>query len=175
MQALMEEQEIPLTALESGQELTSFDLVGFTLQHELSYTNILKMLDLARIPRRSRERSGMQPLIMAGGPSAFNVEPLADFLDFVVLGEGEEIIHEIIDLVKQGKAEGASRDDLLEQLAQVEGIYVPKFYKPVYDQDGRFLSLEPLRPDIPREITKRVIKDFNSLPYPEEFVVPMWK
>lgn len=172
MQALMEEQEIPLTALESGQELTSFDLVGFTLQHELSYTNILKMLDLARIPRRSRERSGMQPLIMAGGPSAFNVEPLADFLDFVVLGEGEEIIHEIIDLVKQGKAEGASRDDLLEQLAQVEGIYVPKFYKPVYDQDGRFLSLEPLRPDIPREITKRVIRDFNSLPYPEEFVVP---
>ena len=172
MQALMEERKIPLTALESGKELVSFDLVGFTLQHELSYTNILKMLDLAGIPRRSTERNGVQPLIMAGGPSAFNVEPLVDFLDFVVLGEGEEVIHEIIDLVKKGKAAGASRDELLGQLALIDGVYVPKFYKPVYDGEGRFSGLEPLRQDIPGEVKKRVVRDFNSLPYPEEFVVP---
>ncbi len=172
LQARMEENEIPLTALESGLALTAFDLVGFTLQYELSYSNILKMLDLAQIPRRSSERNASQPLIMAGGPSAFNVEPLADFIDFVVLGEGEEVIHEILDVVKNGKAEGVRKETLLERLALMDGVYVPDLYKPVYDDGGKFVALEPHRPGVPMRIEKRVIRDFNSLPYPEEFVVP---
>lgn len=170
MQSLMETEGIPLTALESGHALTSFDLVGFTLQHELSYTNILRMLDLAGIPRRSSERGSDDPLIMAGGPAAFNVEPLADFLDFVVLGEGEEIIHEIIDIVRD--CSGLGKDKLLERLALLDGVYVPAYYEPIYQDDGSFVALEALRPGIPLQIEKRVIGDFNSLPYPEEFVVP---
>ncbi|MCK9526193.1 MAG: TIGR03960 family B12-binding radical SAM protein, partial [Limnochordia bacterium] len=162
----------PLTALESGQALTSFDLVGFTLQHELSYTNILKMLDLSGIPRRSSQRSETDPLVMAGGPSAFNVEPLADFFDFVVLGEGEEVIHEILDLVIHGRAQGLGKDELLEKLVLVDGIYVPHFYQPTYSEDGTFRAIEPRCLGIPTQIEKRVIRDFDNLPYPEEFVVP---
>ena len=172
LQALMEKHQIPLTALESGFDLAEFDLVGFTLQHELSYSNILSMLDLGRIPRRSKDRSESDPLIMAGGPCSYNVEPLADFLDFVVLGEGEEVIHEILDIVRTSQSEQITRDGLLGRLAQIEGIYVPQFYKPLYSEDGTFSSLEPLRPGIPKKIEKRVVEDFSSLPYPEKFVVP---
>ena len=172
LRALMEEHQIPLTALESGFDLAEFDLVGFTLQHELSYSNILSMLDLGRIPRRSEERSESDPLIMAGGPCSYNVEPLADFLDFVVLGEGEEVIHEILDVVGTSQGEQVTRDGLLRRLAQIEGIYVPRFYEPLYSEDGTFSSLDPLRPGIPRKIEKRVVEDFSSLPYPEKFVVP---
>lgn len=172
LQALMETENIPLTALESGLPLTDFNLVGFTLQYELNYTNILKMLDLAGIPRRSSQRGNEYPLIMAGGPAAFNVEPLADFLDFVVLGEGEEVVHEILDTVKDSQAAGLKKDQLLERLALIDGIYVPGWYDPIYQKDGRFMSLEALRPDIPLQIEKRVVRDFNNLPYPEEFVVP---
>ena len=172
LQSKMEEAMIPLTALESGQELGAFDLVGFTLQYELSYTNILKMLDLAGIPRRSAERGPEDPLIMAGGPCAYNVEPLADFLDFVVLGDGEEIIHEIVEHTKDAKIQGSSKEELLQRLAQVEGIYVPSFYEPVYNDDGTFHTLKPLRQGIPTCINKRVVADLNQVSYPKEFVVP---
>ncbi|NLL47879.1 MAG: TIGR03960 family B12-binding radical SAM protein, partial [Firmicutes bacterium] len=172
LQAQMEKENIPLTALESGRELREFDLIGFTLQHELSYTNILKMLDLAKIPRRSAERGEGVPLIMAGGPAAFNVEPLADFLDFVVLGEGEEVMHEILDLVNHLQGQGLSKDELLQKLAGLKGIYVPSFYQPLYSSDGRFERLKPQRPGLPTRIKKRVVQDLNGLPYPQEFVVP---
>lgn len=172
MQALMEEHQIPLTSLESGSELTKFDLVGFTLQYELSYTNILKMLDLAGIPRRSEQRGEEDPLIIAGGPCAFNVEPLADFLDLVVLGEGEEVLHEILDVVAAAKGQGTSRSELLGQLAKIDGVYVPSYYRPIYREDGAFQTLQPLHEGLPSQIEKRVVADFNSLPYPEEFVVP---
>lgn len=172
LQSKMEEAMIPLTTLESGQELGAFDLVGFTLQYELSYTNILKMLDLAGIPRRSAERGPEDPLIMAGGPCAYNVEPLADFLDFVVLGDGEEIIHEIVEHTKVAKIQGSSKEELLQRLAQVEGIYVPSFYEPVYNDDGTFHTLKPLRQGIPTCINKRVVADLNQVSYPKEFVVP---
>ncbi len=170
--ALMEKERIPLTALESGTELGAFDIVGFTLQYELSFSNIVKMLDLGGIPRLSKNRRESDPLVIAGGPCAFNVEPIADFLDFVVLGEGEEVMHEILDLVKEKKAQGVNRAELLEQLAKIEGIYVPGFYKPIYNADGTFAALEPLRSGVPTQIKKRVVADFSSLPYPEEFVVP---
>lgn len=172
LQKLMEERGIPLTSLESGSQLTAFDLVGFTLQYELSYTNILKMLDLAEIPRRSTERRESDPLVMAGGPCAFNVEPLADFFDFVVLGEGEEVLEEIIDLVKTQKQKGSTREEVLLQLAQIRGVYVPQFYQAVYDENGDYLALEPLRSGLPSQVQKRVVVDFNTVPYPKEFVVP---
>lgn len=172
LHTLMEKHQIPLTSLESGSELISFDLVGFTLQYELSYTNILRMLDLAGIPRRSSERRESDPLIMAGGPCAFNVEPIADFLDLVVLGEGEEVIHEILDLVKNNQTQGDSKHDLLVRLAGLGGVYVPKFYKPSYDHEGMFVSLTPQEPHLPKQIEKRVVADFNLLPFPKDFVVP---
>lgn len=171
MQQLMIERGIPLTALESGRDVADFDLVGFTLQHELSYTNILKMLDLAGIPRRTQDRREGDPLVLAGGPCAFNVEPLADFFDFVVLGEGEEVIQEILDVVKAAKQSRTPRQETLRELARLKGVYVPSFYRPVYDS-GRFQGLEPLYPDLPACIEKRVARDLGSLPFPEEFVVP---
>lgn len=172
LKALLEERDIPLTSLESGADLLQFDLVGFTLQHELSYSNIIAMLDLAGIPRRSKDRRETDPLIMAGGPCAFNVEPLADFLDFVVLGEGEEVIHEILSAVAKKKPGPRARDVLLEQIAQIKGVYVPQFYQPLYTEQGDFAALRALHPSAPARIEKRVVADFEHLPYPEEFVVP---
>ena len=172
LQEKMQAERIPLTALESGSELWAFDLVGFTLQYELSYGTILKMLDLAGIPRRSAQRSEEDPLIMAGGPCAYNVEPLADFLDFVVLGDGEEVIHEIVELTKNAKSRGMSKGELLEGLSQVEGIYVPSYYQPLHGEDGTFRSLQPLKEKAPTQINKRVVADLNQVAYPTEFVVP---
>jgi radical SAM family uncharacterized protein len=172
----MEEQlrsaGMPLAALESGKPLKEFDLVGFTLQYELSYTNILNMLDLAGIPRLAAERSENDPLIMAGGPCAYNVEPLADFLDFVVLGEGEEVIHEIIHEVRTAKDRELSREEILERLAQVPGVYVPSFYQAEYGEDGSFAGISPVKPGVPEKVTKRVVKDLSQTEYPKEFVVP---
>lgn len=172
LQELMEEEEISLTSLESGAELTDFDLVGFTLQYELSYTNILKMLDLANIARRTVDRKPEDPLIMAGGPCAFNVEPMADFFDFVVLGDGEEVLPEILDLVKVHKKQNSTKERILQELAKLEGIYVPQFYQPVYDASGDYLGLKPKDEQLPQQIRKRVVEDLNTLAYPEEFVVP---
>lgn len=172
LQHKMEEQGIPLTALESGRELTDFDFVGFTLQHELSYSNIIKMLDLAGISRFSRERGDDYPFIMAGGPCAFNVEPLADFFDFVVLGEGEEVIHEILDLAADNRRNKGDKGQFLRSVAKVEGVYVPGFYQPTYAEDGTLAALRPLEPDLPVQITKRVVTNFNETPFPDKFVVP---
>ena len=171
MQALMEERGIPLTALESGRDLADFDLVGFTLQHELSYTNILKMLDLGRIPRRAAQRGEEDPLVVAGGPRAFNVEPLAAFFVFVVPGEGEGVIHETLDLVQEARRQGVPRQETLRQFARLRGVYVPSFYRPIY-ADGKFQGMEPLYPDLSAHIEKRVAEDLGALPFPQEFVVP---
>ena len=168
----MREAKIPLTTLESGRELKDFHLVGFTLQHELSYSNILNMLYLSDIPLCSKERTEEHPFIMAGGPCAFNVEPLADFLDFVVLGEGEEIIHEIVELTARGQREGLSRRQQLARFSQLPGVYVPSYYRAEYNTDGTFRKLVPLTEDAPSIIYKRVLKDLDKAQFPEEFVVP---
>ncbi len=172
LQQKMEERGIPLTALESGRGLKDFDFVGFTLQHELSYSNIIKMLDLAGIPRLSSERGEDYPLIMAGGPSAFNVEPLADFFDFVVLGEGEEVIHEILDLAAGSWCHMRDKGQFLRAVAGIEGVYVPGFYRPTYNEDGTFASLQPLETGLPLQIKKRVVVGFNEAAFPAKFVVP---
>jgi len=129
MEKLLRERQIPAFSLETYRSLNSFDIVGFTIQHELCYSNILNLLELGHIPLRSEERKEDDPLIIAGGPGAFNPEPLSPFIDLFVIGEGEEIVGEIIEVYKRWKNKKQSRAKLLEELAQVEGIYVPYFYE----------------------------------------------
>lgn len=162
----MVKESVPLYALESGDPLTAFDVIGFTLQYELSYSNILYMLYLAGIPLHTAQRSEDDPLIIAGGPCAYNPEPLADFLDAVVLGEGEEVIVEIAQLLRKLKKAGASRHDKLVALAQIPGVYIPSFYEVAYTPDQTLSSVKPVRSGIPERITKRIIKNFEDAPFP---------
>ncbi len=171
MQKKMVQFDLPLTSLESGNPLSAFDLVGFTLQYEMSYTNIIKMLDLGGIPRFSIQRGDQDPIIVAGGPCAFNVEPVADFFDCVVLGEGEEVIHELLDVVRDWKGSNDNRQQLLGKLARIEGIYVPSLYTPHYTQAGDFITIESSS-HAPETVTKRVIADFDGVEYPNTFVIP---
>lgn len=169
MEAALRDAQLPLPTLETFTPLQAFDIVGFTLQYELTYTNVLSMLDLGGIPLLAAERSNDDPLIIAGGPCAFNAEPLADFLDAVVLGDGEQIIHEICDAVLAW--DGHQRGELLATLASIRGIYVPAFFEPCYHGDGRLTAIRPLRPRYER-VEKRIVADLNTLPLQDTFVVP---
>lgn len=171
MEALMREKGAPLTTLESGRPLREFDIVGFSLQYELSYTNILQMLDLSGIPFYSRERGEGDPIIVGGGPIAFNPEPLADFFDAILLGDGEEAVIEIAEVVSAAKEEGLTREATLEKLSTIKGVYIPSFFSPEYNPDGTIKEVTPLRPGY-ESVTKRVVKDINSLPLPVNPVVP---
>lgn len=128
MEKLMRKHGIKLQALETKDEIRTFDMIGFTLQYEMSYTNILNMLELAGIPLLSKDRTDGMPFVMAGGPCAYNAEPITDFFDFFVMGEGEEVNMEITDEYIKWKEEGASRQEFLERIAEIEGVYVPSFY-----------------------------------------------
>jgi radical SAM family uncharacterized protein len=172
MEGKMREHGVPLFVLETQDAIKDFDFVGFTLQYEMSYTNILNMLNLAQIPLTWQERGKNHPFVIAGGPCAFNVEPLADFFDLVVMGDGEEVIHEILDLYEQWKKEGTGREEFLIKAAQIPGVYVPKFYQVLYNDDGTIGSIEPIRSDIPPIIQKRVVKDLEKAYYPETMIVP---
>jgi radical SAM family uncharacterized protein len=172
MQQKMKEQDLPLTALESGKPLADFDIVGFTLQYELSFSNIVKMLDLAGIPRLSAERGSSDPLVIAGGPCAYNPEPLADFLDCVVLGDGEEVINELLDLVKHCKEQGIGRQAALLKLAQIPGVYVPRFYEIKYTDQGTIKTILKTENSAPDRIQKRVVADLDQAPFPDTMVVP---
>lgn len=169
---LMRENGIPLYALESLDPINKFDFIGFTMQYELSYTNVLNMLDLAGIPVLASQRSDkLENIIVAGGPCVCNPEPLADFFDLFVLGEGEEVNLELMDLYKEMKAIGASKSDFLIKASKIEGIYVPSIYNITYNENGTIKEITPLN-DAPKTIRKRIIKDFDKVFYPEEFVVP---
>lgn len=171
MEAKMRENNIPLYALESRDAVREFDFVGFTLQYEMSYTNILNMLDLAGIPLlREERRSG--PFVCAGGPCAYNAEPLADFVDFFMMGEGEEIINEVMDAYAQWKREGVSREAFLNRIVNIEGIYVPGFYDVSYNEDGTVRKVQPKKPEYPAKIRKRIIKDLDRTYFPEKMIVP---
>ncbi|GAB4557320.1 MAG: TIGR03960 family B12-binding radical SAM protein [Geothermobacteraceae bacterium] len=171
MEAELRARNEPLRALESQRPLGRFDLVGFTLQYELSYTNILTMLDLAGIPLLREERDDSHPLIMVGGPCAFNPEPLADFFDLAVIGDGEEAVVEICEQVRAAKREGWSRDELLLRLARIEGVYVPSFYRVDYHEDGTVAAISP-RDGQPDRIRRRVLADLDAAPYPACPIVP---
>ena len=172
MKEQMETLGIPLYALESKDALRDFDMVGFTLQYELSYTNILAMLDLAGIPFYAKDRDEHWPLIVAGGPCVCNGEPVADFFDAMMLGEGEEQLPALCETVIAAKKAGLTRRETLEKLAQIEGVYVPALYHVTYRADGRIDAVTPAG-GAPAVVRKAIIRDMNSQPLPEHFVVPM--
>jgi radical SAM family uncharacterized protein len=173
MEAKMREQGIPLFTLETWTPVDQFDIVAFPLLFELTYTNVFTCLDLASIPLRSADRTEAHPLVIAGGPCAFNCEPLTPFLDVAVLGDGEQVINQILDVVKQWKAEGRkSRRDLLRRLARITGCYVPAFYDVEYLPDGtikRYVVNEPLAPAV---VDRAVVKDLDEVSFPTAPIVP---
>ena len=173
MEEEMRSRDHKLFALESGEEITHFDIVGFTLQYELCYSNVLNMLDLAGIPLRSAERGENDPVICAGGPCAYNAEPIAEYIDFFMLGEGEELIHEAVDCYLEWKKQGRiSRKQLLERLAELDGVYVPSFYDVEYDETGRVISITPNNPHSKKTVLKRIMPDFDKTPAPDSIIVP---
>ena len=173
MKEQMERLHIPLYCLESKDPLTDFDIVGFSLEYELCYTNILAMLDLAGIPLRAADRDERWPLIISGGPCVCNAEPMADFFDIMQLGEGEQMLQDICATVEAGKKAGWNKDQLLFELSKIPGVYVPSFYDVTYLPDGRVESIKPNRPGVPERVTKAIVKDMDSFVPPENFVVPM--
>lgn len=172
MKAEMERQNIPLYALESKDPLSEFDVVGFTLQYELSYTNILAMLQLGGIPLLASQRGEDAPFVVAGGPCACNAEPLADFFDLFMLGEGEVQLPDVCDTILEGRRAGLCKHDILMKLAQIPGVYVPKLYEVSYFPDGRVEKVTP-RCGAPAVVTKAILPDMNAQPLPRNFVVPM--
>lgn len=169
---VMRKNNIPLYGLESHDAIRDFDFVGFTLQYELSYTNVLNMLDLADIPLKTSERPDWStPVVVAGGPCACNPEPLADFIDIFFLGEGEEVDLEVIDLYKEMKASGHTKAEFLRLAAKIEGVYVPSLYSVTYNSDGTVKSVSP-EAEAPKTVRKRIIKDLDKAYYPEKFIVP---
>lgn len=168
---LMREHHIPLYGLESLEPIRDFDFIGFTLQYELSYTNVLNMLDLAGLPVYAKERTDLFPIVVAGGPCACNPEPLADFIDIFILGEGEEVNLELMDLYLSFKKKNASKTEFLLAAAQISGVYVPSLYEISYDKNGFIQQIQP-RQNAPYPVTKRIIADFDKVFYPETFVVP---
>ena len=169
---IMRKNDIPLYALESLEPVRKFDFIGFTMQYEMSYTNVLNMLDLAHVPVWANDRGNdLTPLVVAGGPCVCNPEPLADFFDLFILGEGEEVNLELMDLYNQHKKNGSTRQEFLKDAAQIKGIYVPSLYNVQYNDDNTIKSVTPIG-NAPAVIKKRIIKDFDKVYYPESFVVP---
>lgn len=171
MEEKMREQNIPLWALESGDSIRDFHLIGFTLQYELSFSNVLNILDLAGIPLYSKDRPDLTPLIVAGGPCACNAEPMADFIDVFMLGDGEETTDLLISLVKKHKELGSSKLDFLREVAQHKGFYVPAFYDVEYNADGTIRSVTA-KETAPEKAEKAIVSDMNKAHYPEKFIVP---
>ncbi|MBV6465893.1 MAG: hypothetical protein PGMFKBFP_01180 [Anaerolineales bacterium] len=170
MEALMRAEGIPLYALESKRPLSGFDLVGFSLPYETLYTNALNLLDLAGIPLRAGERGAEHPIVIAGGHSTINPEPMHAFMDAFVIGEGEEVIHDIINVLKLRNTQYAVRDDLLLALAKIPGVYVPRFYQPHYMDDGTIARVETLAEGIANPVVKRIVAKLP--PPPTKFIVP---
>ena len=173
MEERLRANNLPLFSLESRTPLHEFDFIGFTLQYELSYTNILNIMQLGKIPLRSSDRDENYPIVMMGGPCAYNPEPLADFADMILLGEGEEIMQEIMELYKKHKKANYSKKEfLLEAAKSIDGVYVPAFYSVSYNDDNTIKTVSPLHADIPSKIKKRIIKDMDGAFYPENLLVP---
>ena len=169
---LMRENDIPLYGLESLEPIKDFDFIGFTIQYEMCYTNILNMLDLAGIPVKAKDRTALSPIVIGGGPCVCNPEPIAEFFDMFILGEGEEVNLEVYDLYVEMKKKDASKTEFLEAAAKIEGVYVPAFYDVAYEDDGRVKSFTPNNPNASSTIKKRIIKDMSKVYYPDKFVVP---
>ncbi len=172
LDAIMREHNIPLFALESQDPIRDFDFLGITIQYELCYTNILQILDLSGIPLLAKERGEDDPIVIGGGPCAYNPEPLADFFDLFYIGEGETSYYRLFDLYEENKANGGTKRDYLEKAAEVEGIYVPAFYDPVYNEDGTLHSFTPNNTHAAPRVRKTVEMNLSDSYYPEKPVVP---
>ena len=172
MEQEMRKEKLPLITLESKEEVKNFDFLGFTLQYEMSYTNILNILDLAEIPFLSKDRGDEHPFIIAGGPCAYNPEPIADFIDFFVIGEGEEITLEILELYRKHKEKDWDREKFLRDIAKLKGIYVPKYYNVIYNEDKTINKMVPLIDEVPSTIEKAMVKDLDTMFSPEKVIVP---
>ena len=174
MQEKMKEYDLPLTAVESGDPLSVFDVIGFTLQYEMSYTNVLNMLELGRVPIWARERGEHDPLVIGGGPCSYNPEPVADFFDLFNIGEGEEMLPEIVELYIAMRDEGSyTRAAFLHRAAAtIPGVYVPSLYDVTYNEDGTVRAYTPRYPDVPAVVTKRIVTDLDKGLYPEQVVMP---
>lgn len=173
MEDQMRKNNIELFTLESKEEVKNFDILGFTLQYELSYTNILNMMDLANIPIFSKDRDETYPIVIAGGPCAFNPEPLADFIDLFLIGEGEEATLELLELYKKHKEKGFVKKEFLYDAAtNVEGVYVPAFYDVIYNEDMTISKRIVLESKVPEIIKKRRVRDLNNMYSPEKMIVP---
>ncbi len=172
LESVLRENNVPLTSWESGQPLADFDLIGFSLQHELSYTNILNALDLSGIPFLAKDRGNDHPLIIAGGPACFNPEPIADFFDVMVIGDGETASLEICRAVRKAKqAGGVQKHDILNRLSQIQGIYVPSFFQIRYDADGKIAEIMPKHDDY-KMVNKAILPHLDAYPYPIRQIVP---
>ena len=172
---VMREKDIPLFALESQDPVREFDFLGITIQFEMCYTNILQVLDLSRIPLHACDRSEEDPIVIGGGPCAYNPEPLADFFDIFYIGEGETAYDELLDVYKEYKSAGRSRKEFLEAAARIEGLYVPQFYDAEYHEDGTLRSFTPNNQNAPERVRKQVVMEVTDAPYPMKPVVPFIK
>lgn len=172
MEALLRREGMPLFSLENRLPLGSFDIVGFSLLYEMCYTNILTMLELSRIPFLAKERGEDMPLILAGGPCAVNPEPLAEIVDAVIVGDGEEAEPEIVEAVRASKAAGESKRQLLLRLSAIEGVYIPSFYEANYTPEGKFVGLAKLESAAPDTVRRRILKDLEHAPYMGRQLVP---
>ena len=171
MEEEMRKAQIPLFALESGEPIADFDIVAFSVGYEMAFTAILNMLDLAGIPLHSAERTGLTPLVIAGGTAMYNAEPIADFVDIVSLGEGEDVTVELIELHRKARKEGWSKAEFLHRAAQVSGLYVPSLYEVEYNPDGTVKEIIP-RDGAPKVVRKRIVEDMDKSYYPAKTIVP---
>ena len=171
MEDAMRANGLPLYALESGDPVSEFDLIAFTIGYEMSYTNVLNMLRLSGVPLHAADRTGLEHMVFAGGACVYNPEPLADFIDFFSVGEGEESTPEILELYRRAKREGWSRPEFLRAVAQIEGVYVPSLYRHEWNADGTLASVTPLD-GAPARVTKRIVQDLDTALYPTDGIVP---
>ena len=171
MEEEMRAAGIPLYALESGDPVRDFDIIGFSVGYEMAYTAILNMLDLAGVPLRGEDRPGLTPLVIAGGTAMYNAEPVADFIDMALIGEGEDLLPEVVNLCRRAKAEGWDKPRLLRAAAQIQGVYVPSLYDVAYNSDGTIAAITP-RDGAPAKVVKRVVHDMDKAYYPAKTIVP---
>ena len=172
---VLRDRNIPLFALESQDPVRDFDFLGITIQFEMCYTNILQILDLSQIPLHAADRTEEDPIVIGGGPCAYNPEPLAEFFDIFYIGEGETVYDELLDTYKEWKKSGGSRRDFLRKAARIEGLYVPQFYDASYHTDGTIKSFTPNEPAAPEKVRKQVVMEVSDAPYPMNPVVPFIK
>ncbi len=171
MEEQMRSVGLPLFSLETGTPLSEFDLIGFTLQYEMSFTTCLYMLELGGVPLLAKDRHDLKNLVVGGGPCACNPEPIADFFDLFMLGDGEEVMMDLLDLYKEYKERGASKEEFLKAASHIGGIYVPSLYDVTYNEDGTVKAVSPVG-DAPAVVRKRVVADLDSVYYPDKFLVP---